>query len=122
MAALNEMCQGTAITTYANKTIQDYTVGGVNPMTDPAWTAVLDQNNLGATKPGVPVYQYHGLVDEVIPYSVEQALHTQWCALGATSDLVGYPGEHVLTQLEAQSNVDSWIQGRIEGQAAPSDC
>ncbi len=122
LAALDEMCQGTALTTYAGKSIQDYTIGGVDPITSPAWTKVLDENNLGTMKPSVPLYQYHGLVDEVIPYGVEQTLHDQYCAMGVTTELVGYPGEHVTTQLEAQANVDSWIQHRIEGKPAPSNC
>ena len=40
-AQLETMCQVQGLLTYAGKTIQDYTVGGVNPMTEPAWTTVL---------------------------------------------------------------------------------
>ncbi len=122
LAALNGMCQTDALTAYAGKSIEGYTIGGTDPISTPQWTAVLNANNLGATKPAVPIYQYHGLVDEVIPYSVEQTLHSQYCALGATTDLVGYPGEHVTTQSEAQTDVDTWIQQRIQGQPATSNC
>jgi hypothetical protein len=79
-AQLETMCQAQGLLTYAGKKIQDYTVGGVNPMNEPAWTTVLDENNLGATAPDVPVLQSHGLLDEVIPYSVEVNLHRQYCA------------------------------------------
>ncbi|MGH3165614.1 MAG: lipase family protein, partial [Trebonia sp.] len=108
-AQLETMCQAQGLLTYAGKTIQDYTVGGVNPMTDPAWTTVLDENNLGGIAPDVPVLQTHGLLDEVIPYSVEANLHSQWCAMGVKSQFDSFLGEHVTTALEDQSDVVSWL-------------
>jgi Secretory lipase len=96
--------------------------GGVNPVTQPAWQPVLDANNLGTMKPQVPLLQYHGRLDEVIPYSVESTLHTQYCAMGVKSELTGYVGGHVLTQIEAQSQVVSWIGDRFAGDPAPSNC
>ena len=122
LANLDTMCQLQALATYAGHRIQDYTVGGVNPITEPAWQTVLDANNLGTMKPTVPLLQYHGLVDEVIPYSVESTLHSQYCAMGVKTELTGYVGDHVLTQVEAQSQVVSWIGDRFAGDAAPSNC
>jgi hypothetical protein len=122
LASLDTMCQLQALATYAGHSIQDYTVGGVNPITEPAWQTVLDANNLGTMKPAVPLLQYHGLLDEVIPYSVESTLHSQYCAMGVKTELTGYAGDHVLTQVEAQSQVVSWIGDRFAGVAAPSNC
>jgi len=122
IAQLNTMCQIPALVTYADKTIQDYTVGGVNPISDPAWQAALNANNLGGIKPDLPVFETHGLLDEVIPYSVEQTLHNQWCAMGVTDQLTGYVGDHVLTALEDQTDVVNWLDGRFTGQSAPSNC
>lgn len=122
MAQLNTMCQLQALATYAGKSIQDYTVGGVNPISEPAWQAVLNANDLGGIKPDVPVLETHGLLDEVIPYSVEQTLHKQWCAMGVADQFTGYVGDHVLTALEDQSQVVNWLDGRFAGQSAPSNC
>ncbi len=122
LANLDTMCQLQALATYAGHSIQDYTVGGVNPITEPAWQTVLDANNLGTMKPAVPLLQYHGLLDEVIPYSVESTLHSQYCAMGVKTELTGYVGDHVLTQVEAQSQVVSWIGDRFAGDPAPSNC
>jgi Secretory lipase len=119
---LETMCQAQGLLTFAGKRIEDYTVGGVNPITDPAWKAALDQNDLGAIKPDVPVLQTHGLLDEIIPYRVEQALHGQWCAMGVASRLNGYAGDHVLTALLDQSDTVSWLGGRLAGTPAPSNC
>jgi hypothetical protein len=122
LAQLDTMCQEQGLVTYAGKSIQDYTVGGINPISEPKWQAVLDANNLGGTKPRVPLLEYHGLQDEVIPYSVESALHSQYCAMGATTQLNGYLGDHVLTQVVAQTDVVNWIGNRFAGLPAPSDC
>jgi hypothetical protein len=122
LAHLDTMCQAQALLTYAGKRIQDYTVGGVNPVDEPAWQAILDANNLGTIKPSVPLLQYHGLLDEVIPWNVETALHRQYCELGVTTELTGYPGDHILTQVIAQGQVVSWISRRFAGSPAPSNC
>jgi pimeloyl-ACP methyl ester carboxylesterase len=122
ISALNGMCQLPALALYAFHHLTEYTKNNEDPTTTAAFAAALTANNLGTIKPAVPVYQYHGAQDEVIPYAVEQTLHNQWCALGATSKLVSYLGEHVSTQLVAQTDVVNWIANRFAGQAAPSNC
>ncbi len=122
MAQLETMCQAQGLLTYAGKKIQDYTVGGINPMTEPRWEAVLNANNLGAMKPAVPLYEYHGLLDEIIPYGVERTLHAQYCAMGVKTKLTGYLGDHILTQILAQADVVNWLSARVAGAPAPSNC
>jgi hypothetical protein len=122
LAQLDTMCQAQALLTYAGKKIQDYTIGGVNPIGQAKWQRVLNANNLGTMKPAVPLLQYHGLADEVIPWRVETALHSRYCALGVTTQLNGYPGDHVLTQVLAQTDVVNWIGARFAGSPAPGNC
>jgi hypothetical protein len=122
LARLDTMCQAQALITYAGKKIQDYTVGGINPIGQPKWQAVLNANDLGTMKPAVPLLQYHGLLDEVIPWSVESALHSQYCAMGVTTQFNSYPGDHVLTQVLAQTDVVNWLSARLTGSPAPRNC
>jgi hypothetical protein len=122
IAQLNTMCQLQALATYAGKSIADYTVGGANPLTTPPWQSVLNANNLGAIKPDVPIFETHGFLDEVIPYSVEQTLHNQWCAMGVADQFTGYVGDHVLASIEDQTDMVNWLNGRFTGQPAPSNC
>jgi hypothetical protein len=42
--------------------------------------------------------------------------------MGVTTQLNGYPGDHVLTQVLAQSDVVGWIAARFAGRPAPSNC
>ena len=120
-AQLNTMCQIQGLLTFAGKRIEDYTVGGVNPINDPSWEAVLNENDLGTMKPDVPVLETHGLLDEVIPYSVEVALHNQYCAMGVTAQLDSYLGDHVLAALLDQTDVVNRLSGRFAGQPAPEN-
>jgi hypothetical protein len=122
MNQLEGMCQAQGLLTFAGKKIEDYTVGGVNPITQPQWQAVLDASNLGTMKPTAPLYEYHGLLDEVIPYRVEQTLHGQYCAMGVNTKLVGYLGDHILTQVLAQTDVVNWLAARVAGTPAASNC
>jgi predicted esterase len=92
-------------------------------MTTPPFEAVLNENDLGATAPDVPVMQVHGLLDEVIPYSVEQTLQHQWCALGVKDELVTFPTEHVTTGIDDQVTVVPWLTDRLTGGTPPpSNC
>ena len=113
LAKLGTMCQESALALYAGKRIQDYTAGAINPIGEARWQKVLTANDLGAIQPRVPLLQYHGRADEVIPWRVEAALHHQWCARGVTTQLTGYPGDHVTTQVEAQTQVVSWLRARL---------
>ena len=122
LGRLGTMCQEQALATYAGKRIQDYTTGGIDPMAETRWQRVLNANDLGTIAPRVPVLQYHGRADEVIPWKVEAALHRQWCKKGVKTQLTGYPGEHVTTQVEAQTQVVSWLKARLAGHPAQSNC
>jgi hypothetical protein len=122
IATLNGLCQLPALALFAGQRIENFTVGGVNPITVPAIAAVLNQNNLGAGRPTIPILQYHGLLDEVIPYPVENTLHNQWCAAGVRTQLRGYLADHVLTQVIAQTDVTNYLSARLAGTPAPTNC
>lgn len=122
LTRLGTMCQEQALATYAGKRIQDYTAGRINPIREARWQRVLTANDLGATRPRVPVLQYHGKADEVIPWRVESALHHRWCAMGVTTLFTSYPGDHVTTHVEAQTQVVSWLRARFASRRAPSNC
>jgi hypothetical protein len=122
IATLNRLCQAEGLLLFAGRRIEDYTIGRVNPLTDPEIQAVLNRNNLGGGRPAMPVLQYHGILDEVIPLWVETALHNQWCAAGVISRQRSYLAGHALTHVLAQTDVLTWLAGRFAGSPAPSNC
>lgn len=58
----------------------------------------------------------------MIPYSVEQTLHNQWCVMGVADEFTGYVGDHVLASIEDQTDMVHWLNNRFAGQAAPNNC
>jgi hypothetical protein len=122
LAKLDKMCQEQALATYAGKRIQDYTAGHINPIHEARWQKVLTANDLGSTRPPMPVLQYHGKADEVIGWRIEAALHHRWCAMGVTTLFTSYPGDHVTTHIEAQAQVVNWLRARFAGAKARSNC
>jgi pimeloyl-ACP methyl ester carboxylesterase len=122
LAALGELCQVEALALYAGQRIENYTVGGTNPINTPPWKAVLDANNLGGIKPAPPILLYHGLLDEIIPWQVANNLHRTYCGRNATTQLRSYLGEHVTTHLLAQTDVVTWLADRLAGTPARRQC
>jgi Secretory lipase len=88
----------------------------------PAVQRIVNEQELGTKPIPVPVYHYHGLEDEFVPVTQDVALHHAWCSLGVKDDLQLYPGDHLLTDPTAISNVMKWISERLAGKPAPSTC
>lgn len=122
MATLNSLCQIPGLALFAFHELTEYTIGNIDPTTQPDFRAALDANNLGTVRPQVPVLLYHGSFDEVIPFTLAQNLKRQWCALGARPRLSAYPLEHVTTQLGAQIEVVAWLENRFNGVTERGNC
>ena len=64
---------------------------------------VLRQNVMGVNvdeTPVAPVYMFHAANDEIIPYANAAALHSEWCADGASVQFVTVAnGGHVTTEV-----------------------
>lgn len=93
-----------------------------DPLADPAWQARLAQNELGSTRPKGPVFQYHGLVDEMVPYAQAAQLRRTWCNRGATVTWAPLPGEHVLGMVEGVVPALDWMSLRFAGIPAIGNC
>jgi hypothetical protein len=71
----------------------------------------------------VPVYLYHGEVDQVIPLAVGEALRDAYCARGASVSWVTYPdAEHVLGQAQGFEAAAAWLAERLDGVPATTVC
>ncbi|MFB6614742.1 lipase family protein [Streptomyces sp. NPDC056367] len=103
------------------KRISDLTTR--DPLAQPDWQARLNQSRLGRTAPAAPVYQYHALGDELIPYAVGRALRSEWCARGADVEFdTIWVGEHVSGVITHSLEVANWMADRFAGRATHPDC
>lgn len=98
----------------------DYTTS--DPMVTPAWQARLTQNKLGSTAPKAPVYQFHGLLDEMVPYGQAAKLRRSWCDKGANVYWSTTMSEHVGTMINDYAGGVTWLQSRFNGLPAISNC
>jgi hypothetical protein len=105
----------------AFKKISDYVT--TNPLDTPQWQARLNENKLGSVKPTVPVFQYHGQIDEIIPFTQADTLHKQWCALGANVTWRTYPlAEHLLGMVVGSGPAMDFMSDRFAGKPVSGNC
>jgi hypothetical protein len=88
----------------------------------PDWQADFAESRLGGMAPRVPILQYHGLLDEVIPYAVGKNLRNEWCREGVTVEFDTYPADHVTGVIEGVPLAMLWLNARIAGSPPPNNC
>jgi len=97
------------------------------------WGQIVDSLKLGVDvgtaastakyKIGFPVFQYRGLLEEVLPISAEDAVAKSYCQAGIPTSYKQYPGEHALTLFEGAGDVQNFIADRFAGKPfTPSGC
>ncbi len=105
----------------AFRSIDDFTT--TNPLGTPIWQDRLGRSTLGTTAPQVPVYQFHALFDEMVPFSPAEDLRAQWCAAGADVTWVVHPlAEHVLGMVEGYPGAVNFLAARFAGLPAGNNC
>lgn len=93
-----------------------------SPLDLPAWQARLGEQTLGAVKPSAPVFQYHAITDEMVPFGQAADLRRAWCSKGATVDWTVLPGEHLLGLVEGVPLGISWMAQRFAGLPTLGNC
>ncbi|GAA2419061.1 lipase family protein [Actinomadura vinacea] len=117
-------CIGEAIATGkgAFKKMSDYL--DVDLMNTPAWQEKLRANRLGGGEaPATPVFQYHGVYDEMVAKGQAKTLRKEWCEAGAKLLWKEYLlPEHALTAVAATGDVQNWLADRLAGKPATTNC
>ncbi|MFE4260442.1 lipase family protein [Streptomyces sp. NPDC056883] len=121
VGAMKDNCVAIDAIAGSFKRISDLTTR--NPLAQPDWQARLNQSKLGRTAPAAPVYQYHALGDELIPYAVGSRLRSDWCARGANLEFdTIWIGEHVSGVITQSLAVGNWLADRFAGRSAHPNC
>jgi secretory lipase len=118
---LGDQCIAEFSTGYAFQHMRDYVT--VPELIDvPEVQRVLAENRMGGRVPAAPVHIYQGTHDELaITPPVDQLVAT-YCAAGATVEYVKIPGEHGTTAVTGVPGALAYLQARLAGQPAPSNC
>jgi len=114
-------CLLSILAQYPFKKLTHYTTVS-DPLDYPTIAPVLAEDTLGnATPSSAPIYDYHADTDEVVPVAQDNTLTQNWCARGATvqivRDLVGEHGEEAVLR---EGDVETFLTNRFAG-AAPTD-
>ncbi|MFC8047846.1 lipase family protein [Nocardia sp. NPDC057353] len=90
---------------------------------DSAFAAGLfEQFDLTDRTAAAPLYLYHGAHDPWIPLGDAQRVFRQQCARGVPGVFRVVPGEHLIGYVTGAAELEAWIDGRLRGVAAPSEC
>ncbi|WP_330254189.1 lipase family protein [Nocardia sp. NBC_00565] len=73
-------------------------------------------------KSGAPLYIYHGAYDIWIPIEAAQQLYQQQCARGVPAVFRTEPGEHIIVLFAGFPGATNWLDARLRGEPAPSEC
>jgi len=113
-------CVADVIAQLAFHRIAEYTTS--NPMLQPDWQARLRENSLGAVAPRAPIYIWHGLFDEILPYGQDAALWKTYCRKGGRVTFQATFDEHVSGALGGQAAAVQFLADRFAGKAATDNC
>lgn len=123
-ADISDMCIEEFTATYAFQKIETYTVDGVDPLTLPHVSKVIEEikaGNLGTPK--VPIHLYMATYDELVVTPDAAALAKDYCARGVRIQYVEYlPSEHVTALPVGYLPAVSWLNDRFAGKPAPTSC
>lgn len=121
IGTLRNSCVADGAVLGAFKKITDMTVK--NPLDQPDWQQRLRESTVGTRAPDAPVYQYHVITDELIPYGVGKQVRKDWCAKGADVEWHTVPlGEHVSGVITQSPLAANWLADRFAGKPARSNC
>ncbi|MEV7195306.1 lipase family protein [Streptomyces sp. NPDC093510] len=121
IAALKNSCVADGTVLGSFKPISSMTTK--NPLDQPDWKQRLNESRVGTARPDAPVYQYHALADELIPYSVGRKVRQDWCARGATVEWHTVPlAEHVSGVITQSPLAGAWLADRFAGKPVRGNC
>lgn len=94
-----------------------------NPLDTSAWRERLAAHELASRQPpAVPMYVYHGRVDEAVDYRQGKALRDSWCADGAEITWRPVLAEHLTAYMFLAPSAVNFLQRHLSGRPVASNC
>jgi hypothetical protein len=119
---IGDMCVGEAVSAFPFRRLNEFTTSQ-EPLAEPVAKAVLEDNHLGRLTPRAPVFLYHSVWDELIPFSSAQALQADWCRTGGQVTLYADAlSEHSSLAVTGAPLAVGYLGSRFAGIDAPSTC
>lgn len=92
-------------------------------LNEPIAVKVLNENKMGKYVPKIPLFMYHAIHDEVIPFAPAQALVNKYCSEGSDIEFVKDElSEHVILAVTGAADAILWLTDRFKGVPAKKGC
>jgi pimeloyl-ACP methyl ester carboxylesterase len=117
----SKQCLGADSTQFANQDIFSY----FNPnfMNGAPASTALANNKMGNYVPKIPLWMYHAIHDEVVPFAPTQALVSKYCSEGAniqfTQDELS---EHIILDITGAADAFTWLKARLSETPLAAGC
>jgi hypothetical protein len=93
-----------------------------DPLDSPVAEQIYGRIDLTKRKSGVPLYIYHGSIDPWIPLEDAERMYREQCGRGVPAIFRVVPGEHLIGYVTGYPGLSDWINARLRGEPAPSEC
>ncbi len=93
-----------------------------DPFDSPIARRVYELTQMPDTKAVLPLYIYHGAHELWVPVQGARDLYAQQCRLGANAVYREVPGEHLSAALIGYPEAMRWLDARLRGVPARSEC
>ncbi len=119
---IGDMCVGEAVSAFPFRHLNEFTTSK-DPLSEPVAQAVLGVNDLGRQVPKTPVFLYHSVLDELIPFATAQALQADWCRGGGhVTFYADVLSEHSSLAVTGSPLAVSYLASRFAGVDVPATC
>lgn len=101
---------------------------GMSIFKDPTVKGIIDENTIALNNkslvPEIPMFLFHGMIDEIIPYEGSVHVYDSWCARGIkslefNSDM---SAEHLLGMLDGSPALLKWVSNRFNNESLIDGC
>jgi hypothetical protein len=117
-----DLCLAELTARYPLRRLSEFTTPP-DPLGHPVVQTVLDDNKMGGDAPTAPVYIYHSVLDELIPYAVATEVQQAWCDGGTRVQFhTDVLSEHNILAVTGAPAAVAYLGARFAGAPAPSNC
>lgn len=117
---VGDMCVAELAVAMAFRRLNEFTTVR-EPFDHPIVASILKENEMGRNGPRAPVYLYHSIFDELIPFTTALSLRTKWCAKGTKVTLYADPlSEHSSLAVTGAPSAVAYLGARFAGINPPS--
>nr|WP_188828268.1 lipase family protein [Nocardia camponoti] len=122
--AIRNACTNDILSTGAGHGIGEF-AASTSMIADKQARAVVEENSLSLYDgaPKMPVFEWHSPIDGLIPIGAIRDTTRRWCEAGAAVTTFETPvPDHLTAAVLGLPMAMTWIDARLNGQPAPSNC